>query len=50
MFYFWGVILDLGKYIFPWQACFIWEVILDLGKYRIFLSYMLVFLMVHSVK
>jgi len=24
-----GVVLDMDKYIFPWQTCFIWEVILD---------------------
>jgi len=24
-----GVILDLNKYIFPWQTSFIWRVILD---------------------
>jgi hypothetical protein len=24
-----GVILDLDKYIFPWQTCFIWDVVLD---------------------
>jgi len=28
MFYFWGGILDLDKYIFSWQACFIWGIIL----------------------
>jgi hypothetical protein len=27
-FYFWGVVLDLDKYIFCWQTCFIWGVIL----------------------
>ena len=27
--YFWGVILGLDKYIFPWQMCFFWGVILD---------------------
>jgi len=24
MFYFWGVILDFDKHIFPWQTCFSW--------------------------
>jgi len=24
-----GVILDLVKYIFPWQKCFIWGFVLD---------------------
>jgi len=28
MFYFWGVVLDLDKYIFPWQMYFL-GVILD---------------------
>jgi hypothetical protein len=34
-FYFWRVVLDLDKYIFPWQACFIWwgwEVVLDYSR------------------
>jgi hypothetical protein len=38
MFYFWGVILDLDKYIIPWQGCFIWVVILDSSKYSINLA------------
>jgi len=24
LFYFWGVVLDLDKYIFPWQTGIIW--------------------------
>jgi hypothetical protein len=28
-FYFWEVVLDLDKYIFPEQTCFICGVILD---------------------
>jgi len=28
-FYFWEVVLDLGKYILPWQICLFWGVILD---------------------
>jgi len=27
--YFLVVILDLDKYIFPWQMCFIWGVVMD---------------------
>ena len=39
LFYFWGVVLDLDKYIFPWQTGIIWGhhlslVFLHLGKYR----------------
>jgi hypothetical protein len=26
-----GIILDLNKYIFPWQICFIWGAILYYG-------------------
>jgi len=29
MIYFWGVVLDLDKYIFPLQMCLILEVVLD---------------------
>jgi hypothetical protein len=28
-FYFCEIILDLDKYIFPWQLCLFWGVILD---------------------
>jgi len=35
MFYFLGVILDLNKYIFPWQMNFIWRDALRSGKYGI---------------
>jgi len=27
--YFCGGHVDLDKYIFPWQTCFIWGVVLD---------------------
>jgi len=30
-----GVILDLDKYIFLWQTCFIWDVILYSSEYGI---------------
>jgi hypothetical protein len=33
MFYFWGVVVDLEKYIFLWQRCFIWGIVLDSSKY-----------------
>jgi len=36
MFSLLGIILDLDKYIFPWQMCFIWRVVLHSGKYGIY--------------
>jgi len=27
VFYLQGVVVDLDKYMFPWQTCFIWGVV-----------------------
>jgi hypothetical protein len=32
---FWGIILDIDKYIFLWQTRFTWWVILHLAEYGI---------------
>ena len=29
MYYSWWIVLDVDKYTFPWQMCFIWGVVLD---------------------